>query len=62
MSNVERRIPLEGPEPEGLKELVEAGRDVTDMTPEQGEPHGSRARQRAYTRGMHVQTDVLLHR
>ena len=37
MSNVERRLHLEGPEPEGLKELVEAGREVPDLTPEQAE-------------------------
>ena len=38
MNDVERWIHLEGPEPEGIiKELMEAGREVPDLTPEQAE-------------------------
>ena len=35
MNEYERWANLEGPEPPGIKELMDAGRDVPDLTPEQ---------------------------
>jgi hypothetical protein len=37
MNDVERWVHLEGPEPEGIRELMDAGREVPDLTPEQAE-------------------------
>ena len=35
MNDVERWINLEGPEPEGIRQLMNAGREAADLTPEQ---------------------------
>lgn len=35
MNDIERWVNLEGPEPEGIRELMDAGREVPDLTPEQ---------------------------
>jgi hypothetical protein len=35
VNDVERWVNLEGPEPEGIRELMDEGREVPDLTPEQ---------------------------
>jgi hypothetical protein len=35
VNDVDRWVNLEGPEPEGIRELLDAAREVPDMTPEQ---------------------------
>ena len=35
MSDVERWVHLEGPEPDGIRELMDAGRGIPDLPPEQ---------------------------
>ena len=37
MNDVERWVNLEGPEPGGIREIMDAGREVPDLTPEQAE-------------------------